>query len=113
MIYNFQIVLKKVTILLIMIYYKNVYTFYFLHNTLFIGIDLWRVIMMASGIALIYASRSLCANPVFFYLCGIIIGVSASFMVLVYYVSKFLPRVSFSFLLLYFCKIILGVKELF
>ncbi|CAH0725340.1 unnamed protein product, partial [Brenthis ino] len=55
-------------------------------------VDIWRVFMMVIGITLIYASRSLSANPVFFYICGIVIGVSASFMVLVYYISKFLPR---------------------
>ncbi|XP_052740739.1 nuclear envelope integral membrane protein [Bicyclus anynana] len=55
-------------------------------------VDLWRVLMMASGLALIFASRSLSGNPVFFYLCGIFVGVSASFMVLVYYVSKLLPK---------------------
>ncbi|PZC76108.1 hypothetical protein B5X24_HaOG205132 [Helicoverpa armigera] len=55
-------------------------------------VDLWRVILMAAGVALIFSSRALCGNPVFFYLCGIFVGVFASFMVLVYYVSKLLPR---------------------
>ncbi|XP_032512929.2 nuclear envelope integral membrane protein [Danaus plexippus] len=55
-------------------------------------IDLWRVLMMVIGISAIFASRSLSGNPVFFYLCGIIVGVSASFMLLVYYVSKLLPK---------------------
>ncbi|OWR41729.1 hypothetical protein KGM_209829 [Danaus plexippus plexippus] len=55
-------------------------------------IDLWRVLMMVVGISAIFASRSLSGNPVFFYLCGIIVGVSASFMLLVYYVSKLLPK---------------------
>lgn len=50
--------------------------------------------MMVVGISAIFASRSLSGNPVFFYLCGIIVGVSASFMLLVYYVSKLLPKVS-------------------
>lgn len=49
---------------------------------------------MVIGISAIFASRSLSGNPVFFYLCGIIVGVSASFMLLVYYVSKLLPKVS-------------------
>ncbi|CAH2105866.1 unnamed protein product [Euphydryas editha] len=54
-------------------------------------VDLWRVLMMVIGTALIFASRSLSGNPVFFYLCGIVIGVSASFMVLVYYITRFIP----------------------
>ncbi|KOB66200.1 Uncharacterized protein OBRU01_21596, partial [Operophtera brumata] len=36
--------------------------------------------------------QTLSDNPLFFYLCGILVGVFASFMVLVYYVSKLLPR---------------------
>lgn len=55
-------------------------------------VDLWRVILMAAGIALIFSSKSLSGNPVFFYLCGIFIGVFASFMVLMYYISKMLPK---------------------
>ncbi|CAG4916736.1 unnamed protein product [Colias eurytheme] len=55
-------------------------------------VDLWRVLIMVTGIALIFTSRALSGNPVFFYLCGIIVGVSASFMVLVYYVSRLLPK---------------------
>ncbi|XP_046963213.1 nuclear envelope integral membrane protein 1 [Vanessa cardui] len=54
-------------------------------------VDLWRVLMMVVAATLIFASRTLSGNPVFFYLCGIVIGVSASFMVLVYYVSRFIP----------------------
>lgn len=54
-------------------------------------VDLWRVLMMIIGVSLIFASRSLSGNPVFFYLCGIVVGVSASFMVLVYYVTRFIP----------------------
>lgn len=55
-------------------------------------VDLWRVILMIAGIILIFSSRALCANPLFFYLCGIFVGVFASFMVFVFYVSKLLPR---------------------
>ncbi|XP_050343437.1 nuclear envelope integral membrane protein 1 [Nymphalis io] len=54
-------------------------------------VDLWRVLMMVVGAALIFTSRTLSGNPVFFYLCGIVIGVSASFMVLIYYISRFIP----------------------
>ncbi|CAH1647261.1 unnamed protein product [Spodoptera littoralis] len=55
-------------------------------------VDLWRIMLMAAGLVLIFSSRALCGNPVFFYLCGIFVGVFASFMVLVYYISKLLPR---------------------
>ncbi|CAB3239490.1 unnamed protein product [Arctia plantaginis] len=55
-------------------------------------VDIWRVLLMASGIILISLSRALSRNTLFFYLCGIFVGVFASFMVLVYYISKPLPR---------------------
>lgn len=58
------------------------------------GVDIWRAILMFLGLTLILLSRALSGNSVFFYLCGIFIGVFASFMVLVYYISKMLPRVS-------------------
>ncbi|CAH2070934.1 unnamed protein product, partial [Iphiclides podalirius] len=55
-------------------------------------VDIWRVLLMTLGIVLIFSSKTLSGNPLFFYLCGILVGVSASFMLLVYYVSKLLPR---------------------
>ncbi|XP_041970190.1 nuclear envelope integral membrane protein 1a isoform X2 [Aricia agestis] len=63
-------------------------------------VDLWRVVLMAVGIGLIFSSRTLSNNPVFFYLCGILVGTSASFMVLVYYVSKLLPKKTLTYGLL-------------
>ncbi|XP_072939735.1 nuclear envelope integral membrane protein [Epargyreus clarus] len=63
-------------------------------------VDLWRVLCMAAGIVLIFSSRALSGNPLFFYLCGITVGVSASFMVIVYYVSKLLPRKTLTYGLL-------------
>nr|XP_026484235.1 nuclear envelope integral membrane protein 1 [Vanessa tameamea] len=63
-------------------------------------VDLWRVLMMVVGAALIFTSRTLSGNPVFFYLCGIVIGVSASFMVFVYYISRFIPGRTFTYGLL-------------
>ncbi|KAJ2952115.1 hypothetical protein O0L34_g4385 [Tuta absoluta] len=56
-----------------------------------IRVDLWRVMLMSLGIALIFTSGALSGNPVFFYICGILVGVFASFMVFVYYISKLLP----------------------
>ncbi|KAL0882625.1 hypothetical protein ABMA27_001061 [Loxostege sticticalis] len=57
-----------------------------------IRVDIWRVLLMVLGLVIIHSSKSLSGNKVFFYLCGIFIGVFASFMVIVYYVSKLLPR---------------------
>lgn len=55
-------------------------------------IDILRVLLMFIGIGLIFSSKALSGNPVFFYLCGVFVGVFASFMILVYYFSKILPR---------------------
>lgn len=60
-------------------------------------VDIWRVLLMFLGISLIFSSRHLSGNPVFFYLCGVLVGVFASSMVLVYYISKFLPRKTLSY----------------
>ncbi|XP_063360350.1 nuclear envelope integral membrane protein [Cydia amplana] len=57
-----------------------------------IRVDIWRVLLMFLGICTVFSSRALSGNPVFFYLCGVLVGVSASFMVLVYYISRLLPR---------------------
>ncbi|RVE50476.1 hypothetical protein evm_004901 [Chilo suppressalis] len=57
-----------------------------------IRVDIWKVLLMLLGIILISSAKSLSGNPLFFYLCGVLIGVFASFMVLVYYVSKLLPK---------------------
>ncbi|XP_053603349.1 nuclear envelope integral membrane protein isoform X2 [Plodia interpunctella] len=56
-----------------------------------IRVDIWRIILMLAGVTLILSSKALSGNPVFFYLCGIFVGVFASFLVLVYYVSKLVP----------------------
>ncbi|CAK1599074.1 unnamed protein product [Parnassius mnemosyne] len=63
-------------------------------------VDIWRVLLMLFGLVLIFSSKALSGNPVFFYLCGILVGVSASFMLLVYYVSKLLPRKTLTYGLL-------------
>ncbi|XP_028177130.1 nuclear envelope integral membrane protein [Ostrinia nubilalis] len=57
-----------------------------------IRVDIWRVLLMILGLVIIHSSKALSGNTVFFYLCGIFIGVFASFMVIVYYVSKLLPK---------------------
>ncbi|KAJ0178647.1 hypothetical protein K1T71_005422 [Dendrolimus kikuchii] len=63
-------------------------------------VDIWRVLLMVLGITLIFTSRHLSSNPFFFYLCGVLVGVFASFMVLVYYMSKLLPRKTLTYGLL-------------
>ncbi|KPJ05984.1 Myosin-VI [Papilio machaon] len=55
-------------------------------------VDMWRVLLMALGLVLIFSSKALSGNPVFFYVCGVLVGVSASFLLLVYYFSKLLSR---------------------
>lgn len=59
-----------------------------------IRMDFWRIIMLGVGLALFVNAHKLSQTPLFYYLSGIIIGIFASFLVLVYFLSKFFPRVS-------------------
>lgn len=59
-----------------------------------IRMDFWRIIMLGVGLVLFVNAHKLSQTPLFYYLSGIIIGIFASFLVLVYFLSKFFPRVS-------------------
>lgn len=54
--------------------------------------DSFRIICLLTGIVLILASAKLSENEVFFYICGVSFGVCTSFLILIYFVSKVLPR---------------------
>ncbi|KAJ9598587.1 hypothetical protein L9F63_010716 [Diploptera punctata] len=57
-----------------------------------IRIDYWRVLLLAAGILLVFSARKLSSNALFYYIVGITFGVCASFLILVYMMSKFLPK---------------------
>ncbi|XP_076249369.1 nuclear envelope integral membrane protein [Calliopsis andreniformis] len=55
-------------------------------------VDIFRLILMVLSIILYWSAHKLSGNPVFYYLCGIALGVTASIMILIYFLSKLLPR---------------------
>jgi NEMP family len=57
-----------------------------------IRIDFWKVIMLAVGVFTFFSARQLSQNSLFYYLCGILLGISASFLVVVFLISKLIPR---------------------
>lgn len=59
-----------------------------------IRIDFWRVSLMVTGFVFLFMASKLSQNSVFFYLCGVLLGVFASFLVLIYFLSKLIPKVS-------------------
>lgn len=60
-----------------------------------IRIDLWRVVQAFIGISLFLTAPRLSSNPLFYYICGITLGVTTSFIILVYILSKLIPKVSY------------------
>ncbi|XP_018580078.1 nuclear envelope integral membrane protein 1 [Anoplophora glabripennis] len=61
-------------------------------NLKVIRIDLWKVLLLVSGVSLFTSAGKLSNNKVFHYLCGVSLGICASFLILIYYISKLVPR---------------------
>lgn len=57
-----------------------------------IRIDYWRVLLLGAGVLLFISAPKLSNNPLFYYICGISFGICASFLILVYMMSKLLPK---------------------
>nr|XP_019559888.2 nuclear envelope integral membrane protein 1 [Aedes albopictus] len=57
-----------------------------------IRIDFWRVIMLTAGVFVFLSAAKLSDNALFYYICGVFLGVFASFLVVVYMASKLFPR---------------------
>ncbi|KAL1509445.1 hypothetical protein ABEB36_004180 [Hypothenemus hampei] len=57
-----------------------------------IRIDLWRVLSVLLGIMLFLSAAPLSNNTIFHYLCGVSFGIFASFLILIYFISKLLPK---------------------
>ncbi|XP_069702346.1 nuclear envelope integral membrane protein isoform X2 [Periplaneta americana] len=57
-----------------------------------IRIDYWKVLLLGSGILLFFSARKLSNNSLFYYICGISVGVLASILIVVYMISKLLPK---------------------
>lgn len=61
-----------------------------------IRMDLTKLILLFFGIILFFSSAKLSKNSVFFYMTGVLLGVFASFLVLIWFCSKLIPKVSFT-----------------
>lgn len=59
-----------------------------------IKLDLTKLLLLAGGLVTFFAAASLSRNSAFFYLTGILLGNSASILVLIYFISKLFPKVS-------------------
>ncbi|KAK9892440.1 hypothetical protein WA026_019893 [Henosepilachna vigintioctopunctata] len=57
-----------------------------------IHIDYWKVLMFISGVFIYITADKLSQNVIFYYICGISFGITASFLILIYFISKLFPR---------------------
>lgn len=56
-------------------------------------IDMWKVILLATGIFTYLTADKLSRNTMFHYVCGVSFGIAASFLIVVYFMSKLVPKV--------------------
>lgn len=59
----------------------------------FAGVDYWKVVFLITGVLLFLSAEKLSKNTLFYYICGVSFGVGASFLILIYFVSKLFPKV--------------------
>lgn len=59
-----------------------------------IRIDFWKVILMSIGLLLFFAANQFSETPLFYYTTGILIGIFASLLIVVYFLAKLFPKVS-------------------
>lgn len=59
----------------------------------FTVLDSWRLFMFIVGLFLFGYSARLSHNSLFYYLCGITIGVTASFVIIILLISRLIPKV--------------------
>ncbi len=58
-----------------------------------IRIDFWKVILMAMGLLVFFAASQFSETPLFYYTSGILLGIFASLLVVVYFLAKLFPKV--------------------
>lgn len=59
-----------------------------------IRVDLTKTALLIAGLLLFFLSSKLSNNSAFFYLCGVLLGVFASILVLIWFITKLIPKVS-------------------
>ncbi|KAL3271627.1 hypothetical protein HHI36_022101 [Cryptolaemus montrouzieri] len=53
-----------------------------------IHIDYWKILMLVAGVFIYISADKLSGNVLFYYLCGVTFGITASFLILIYFISK-------------------------
>lgn len=59
-----------------------------------VRIDFSKIILLGVGLILFFYARTLSQTPLFYYLTGIFLGIFASFLIVVYFGSKLIPKVN-------------------
>lgn len=59
----------------------------------FLGIDFWRVVRLGLGLFIFLSASRLSSNPIFYYICGIALGITTSIFIAFYLLSKLIPKV--------------------
>lgn len=54
--------------------------------------DYWKIFALILGIFLFFSAEKLSQNTLFYYICGVSLGITASFLILIYFISKLFPR---------------------
>ncbi|XP_012286253.1 nuclear envelope integral membrane protein 1 isoform X2 [Orussus abietinus] len=62
-------------------------------------IDVWKVIAMVTGIITFWCARRLSHNPLFYYMSGMLLGITMSTLIIIYLISKLLPRGKFMYVM--------------
>ncbi|XP_046739234.1 nuclear envelope integral membrane protein 1 isoform X1 [Diprion similis] len=57
-----------------------------------IGIDFWKVTLLILGILVFLLAKKLSYDPIFYYICGITLGITTSLLVFIYLISRLLPK---------------------
>ncbi|KAH8240503.1 hypothetical protein KR038_007996, partial [Drosophila bunnanda] len=55
-------------------------------------LDVWHLMQLSAGLLLFWISRRLAKNSVFYYLAGVILGICASMLVIIYLAARVIPR---------------------
>ncbi|XP_063226528.1 nuclear envelope integral membrane protein isoform X1 [Bacillus rossius redtenbacheri] len=58
----------------------------------FVYVDLSKVGTVCLGILLVFLAARLSRNEMFFYICGTLLGISSSLLIIVYFASKLIPK---------------------
>lgn len=62
-------------------------------------VDVWKIAYMILGILIFWSGKRLSQNTLFYYLCGITLGVTTSVIILIYFVGKLFPKGKFMYLM--------------